>query len=324
MLLGALNRSFLLMVCLILGAAPVLSESAAPVLVYVETDTQTLSTGGHGGLRTWKAIHSAVCDHEPPIRAVLHVGDLVDQPVDGQYRTAEYAFEDRLDGCGVALHAAVGNHDYDTPDGIHPLQGLTRWFAWRAARPAQPERQQMTAQPSIFVSPLAAGWWVASLPNLWSAAEEAWLRNEIARLPPDAPVLFLHHSCAQPSGGQWKTGRMCTALLEALPRIRAVVSGHWLGPDRETFSMETLPSGREVISIYGNYQHTRKVEDGGLSRWGLLIELDPTSHTLSVKPYDPVTGKHSYTAAKQSYTPLPTLKSDDPASFEVPPLEATP
>ncbi|MCP5057017.1 MAG: hypothetical protein GY937_09870 [bacterium] len=54
----------------------------------------------------------------------------------------------------------------------------------------------------------------------------------------------------------------------------------------------------------------------------MLIELDPTSHTLSVKPYDAVTGAETYSPARQAHAPSRTLKSDAPATFEVPPLEA--
>jgi hypothetical protein len=276
----------------LLCASLLATEGRAEKLqLYVMPDTQTWAANQGGGtLETWRSVADALCRERERFAMVLHTGDMVDTPRlrPEQWRNALSAMQ-RLDACRMPYAIAFGNHDFDdypSPRGEMAATGDRSWSALRAQLAHQPIEKSPTGRTGLH--PLAPGWSLLAMDFRPTGSEQRWIESALSRRAGDRFVL-LHHDCVNLHGiaSTW-----CREFLERHPEIRAAISGHWLGEQRDGWQRVARASGPPLIALYQNYQHIPE-----LAAWGAVVELDPISGGLCVWSENLLNGALTHPAA---------------------------
>jgi hypothetical protein len=243
---------------------------------------------------------------------VMHVGDLVQNH--GR-RPSEWKVADEamavLDGV-VPYGVAIGNHDYDSPEGLE--KGLAAMYL----RHFDPERR-FKDQPGYGGSSpnrlnsyhlvSAGGIGFAILFLEMNPPDDAleWARGVLARLP-DRLVIVVLHSYLMGVDGVGRDSRhrrdgnsgemIWDKLICCHPQVFMVVCGH-VGRADEYHQISSNDAGAAVLEMLCDYQRRENGGDG----WLRLIRFVPTSREIQMRTYSPALDRFETDANSEFVVP---------------------
>lgn len=236
------------------------------------------------------------------IRAVLGLGDIVnDGASPEQQGNADLAFK-TLDAAGIPYFLAIGNHDYDGGEdaGVvaRSVSGFNRWFGpSRYAGKSYYKGNFPSGSNENFYGVLTINgqqYLILVLEFIPRTESLDWAAS-VVKANPDKEVIVVTHSfifvdnttvdrCdtedkprADNDGEQtWE------AFVSKYPNIIMAVSGHLTAGNGARHS-ELGVNGNLVNSMFSNYQELAHGGDG----WLRLLTFHPDANTISVKTYSP-------------------------------------
>jgi hypothetical protein len=255
---------------------------------------------------TWIVAHQTAFK----IPVVVGVGDIVQdgtrdtewQAVDSEYQV--------LDAANIPYIAAVGNHDYDTPNTsvgsrltTHYNQhfGIERfsnhgWYGQSSYPAGKADNSYITFEVG------SDRYLLLSLEFFARDAALEWA-NGVVSANPDRQVIVVTHSFLGPDGSravsQWNGlpsafgitdgnngDAMWNKFISQHSNVIAVVSGHCSGISTKyaAASREDLGlNGVKVAQMLSNYQYT----SGGGSGFFRLLNIQPAKKLIAVRTYSP-------------------------------------
>ena len=237
------------------------------------------------------------------IPIVLHVGDVVDTPIDDQYKIASEGFS-ILDRAKVPYAIAIGNHDRDRGKAVGEISGsaaagnvnanhrkTTKFNSYFPVKrfTLQKDRFENNKSDNASYTFKAArlNWLVLTLE--FCARQEAvdWANQVISKYPKHNVIVLTHyHLTSNGEIGSHNAG--CSSLsirsiydqlIKQHPNILMVLSGHH---GKSVWRDDIGENGNHIYQILQDYQG--EDHGGGYIR---LLEIDPKAGTISAKMYSP-------------------------------------
>ncbi|MFC2080012.1 metallophosphoesterase [Bacteroidota bacterium] len=228
------------------------------------------------------------------IPIVLHVGDVVDDPNDDQYKIASEGYS-ILDRAKVPYAIAIGNHDRDRGKAaVNENTNHRKTTMFNSYFPVE----RFTLQKDRFENnnsdnasyTFKAGrlnWLVLTLE--FCARQDAvdWA-NQIIPKYPKHNVIVLTHYHLESDGEIGTHNASCSSvsiqsiydqLIKQHPNILMVLSGHH---GKSVWRDDIGENGNHIYQILQDYQG--EDHGGGYIR---LLEIDPKAETISAKMYSP-------------------------------------
>ncbi|GIP41072.1 metallophosphatase [Paenibacillus sp. J31TS4] len=265
------------------------------------------------------------------IKAVVHLGDIVDVGKNEQEFQWARRCMDIVTDAGLPLLVCIGNHDYEDFEVSREAPFFRSYFGLSHYRNQPWFREAFEeGKPDNLYGILEMGGGVRFLYLMleFGPREEvlAWA-DEVLSRHADCPAVLFTHSYMYINGERTKPGDdhnpkdyagmtgaldgedIWNRLVRKHPNMTAVFNGHHV-PGPVSFRVDLGDHGNPVLQSYQNWQHS---EEGGAGRIRIL-QYSLARRELRMTVYNPSTGVYE---DKEGYTivqPLPSLVCTPAAS----------
>lgn len=250
------------------------------------------------------------------IRAVLHVGDVVNRNEPDQWANADAALR-VLDAAEMPYLIAIGNHDYDVKadadrratafNATFPPERYTAHPWWRGGFYEAGHTENAYCRLAVG----GADWLLLNLE--FGPRQEVidWANDLLARFR-DHPAILLTHSYLYMDGTWVSDGHrhnpkgyalgatahdgadLWAKLVSRHDNLRWVQGGHHVGA-YAAYRQDRSPGGRRVHQVFANWQQAPNGGDG----WLRIVTFGP--HQARVQTFSPTLGRAD-TAPEHKFT----------------------
>jgi hypothetical protein len=234
---------------------------------------------------------------------ILHVGDVVDDGIAGQYNAADAPMA-ALRDIGVPFLATIGNHDYDGSSGGNPDHTLTTLWnahfgtAFYATAAAVPVLKDASKTEYCYISTTLGGrpTLVFALEHFPRAAVMTWADTVVAAFP-NHDIIVNTHAYLYGDGTRtnWATPNGPSGYTDAASgddmwrehfshwrNFIGVFSGHHLIPGNLAHRFDYGSGGNAALQQFSNWQQST---EGGQGRI-VLLTINPVTRSARRRVYN--------------------------------------
>lgn len=226
------------------------------------------------------------------VKAVVHLGDIVDDVTNEQYKNARDAFY-RIPEAGIKLLAQLGNHDGWGSGIMNSYNGFSgKSSAWTSRTNwylhFSPNGDKYSSY--MFVQAGSYNYLIVSVSAIggstkWNPADEAWLREVLNKYPNCPTIVTTHNmqscSATAPDAIELSSdGKKIWDIVKDYDQVFMLVGGHHHGAGVETL---TNTNGKPVLSVLTDYQFGYNGGNG----WFRYLEFDEHDNKVYYSSYSP-------------------------------------
>ena len=226
------------------------------------------------------------------VKAVVHLGDIVDDVTNEQYKNARDAFY-RIPEAGIKLLAQLGNHDGWGNGIMNSYNGFSgKSSAWTSRTNwylhFSPNGDKYSSY--MFVQAGSYNYLIVSVSAIggrtqWNPDDEAWLREVLNKYPNCPTIVTTHNmqscSATAPDAIELSSdGKKIWDIVKDYDQVFMLVGGHHHGAGVETL---TNTNGKPVLSVLTDYQFGYNGGNG----WFRYLEFDEHDNKVYYSSYSP-------------------------------------